>query len=425
MNRVGAFTKLGLRSMMNRRFATVATIISIVVSLLLLFGVERVRRSLENSFTQTVSGVDLIAGARSGSLQLVLYSVFNIGQATNNVSMETFEKIKAMDNIEWTIPYSLGDGHKGFRVVATSVDFFNHYQYRQQQKIQFASGEKFSQFLDIVLGSEVAKTLGYKLGDKIVLAHGSTTGDSFAEHTNKPFKVVGILETSGTAIDRSLYISLEGMEAIHVDWQTGAAPQLGKEIDVNQITPEMLKPKSITSFFIKAKSKIQVLQLQRTINEYSEEAMLAVPPSAVLLEFWQTLSQVELIFKIISALVMIVGLIGMMIAILTSINERRREMAILRALGAGLNDIMLMIVFEVSLILIAALIVAAILKMIIEALFLHLIEKQTGLIFDGASFSTTEIVMMGLTLLCGLLFSLYPALQAKNKALKDGLTVKV
>lgn len=425
MNRFKAFTKLGLRSMMNRRFATVATLISIVVSLLLLFGVERVRRSLENSFTQTVSGVDLIAGARSGSLQLVLYSVFNIGQATNNVSMETYDKIKAMENVEWTIPYSLGDGHKGFRVVATSVDFFIHYQYRNHQNIQFKSGEKFSRFLDIVLGSEVAKTLGYKIGDNIVLAHGSTTGDSFAEHTNKPFKVVGILESSGTAIDRSLYISLEGMEAIHVDWQTGAAPQPGKEINVNQITPEMLKPKTITAFFIKAKSKIQVLQLQRTINEYGDEAMLAVIPGVVLAEFWQTLSQVELIFKIISALVMIVGLIGMMIAILTSINERRREMAILRALGAGLNDIMLIIVFEVSLILITALIAAAILKIFIETLFLHLIEKQTGLIFDGASFSTAEIGMMGLTLLCGLLFSLYPAWQAKNKALKDGLTVKV
>lgn len=425
MSRWGAFTKLGLRSMMNRRFATVATIVSIVVSLLLLFGVERVRRSLENSFTQTVSGVDLIAGARSGSLQLVLYSVFNIGQATNNVSMETYEKIKAMDNVEWTIPYSLGDGHRGFRVVATSVDFFNHYQFRNRQNVRFLSGEKFSHFLDIVLGSEVAKTLGYKLGDQIVLAHGSTTGDSFAEHTNKPFKVVGILETSGTAIDRSLYISLEGMEAIHVDWQTGAAPQAGQEINVDQITPEMLKPKTITSFFIKAKSKIQVLQLQRTINEYGDEALLAVIPGVVLAEFWQTLSQVELIFKIISALVMVVGLIGMMIAILTSINERRREMAILRALGAGLNDIMLIIVFEVSLILISALLIAAVLKMIIEALFLNMIEKQTGLIFDGSSFSTSELVMMGLTLICGLVFSLYPAWKAKSKALKDGLTVKV
>lgn len=417
--------QLGLRSMLNRKLVTLATIISVTVSLLLLFSVERVRRSLENSFTQTVSGVDLIAGARSGSLQLVLYSVFNIGQATNNVSFETYKKIEKMDAVEWAIPYSLGDGHRGFRVVATSAEFFALYQVRNHQHLHWASGEKFSHFLDIVIGAEVAKTLGYKLGDHVVLAHGSTTGDSFAEHTNKPFKIVGILDFTGTAIDRSLYISLEGIEAIHVDWQSGAAPRPGEEIKTENITAEMLKPKTITSFFIKAKSKIAVLQLQRDINDYSEEPMLAVIPGVVLAEFWQTLSQVELIFKMVSGLVMIVGLIGMMIAILTSINERRREMAILRSLGASLNDMMLLILFEVTVILAAAVAVACAIKIIVELIFLRLIEKQTGLIFSESAFGWNEVLMMALTFVIGFLFSVYPAWLAKNKALKDGLTVKV
>ena len=236
---------------------------------------------------------------------------------------------------------------------------------------------------------------------------------------------IGILESSGTALDRSLYISLEGMEAIHVDWQSGAAPQKGHEVSSEQITAEMLIPKGITAFFIRAKSKIQVLQLQRTINEFADEALLAVIPGVVLSEFWQTLSQVELIFKIISALVMIVGLIGMLISILTSINERRREMAILRALGAGLNDLMAMIVLEVGFILLAAVGSACVIKVFVELLFLKIIEKKTGLIFEGSSFSGSEAMMIGLTLLCGILFAMYPAWQAKRKALKDGLTVKV
>jgi putative ABC transport system permease protein len=423
--RFSGLRQLGLRSMLNRRLVSLATVISVAVSLLLLFSVERVRRSLENSFTQTVSGVDLIAGARSGSLQLVLYSVFNIGQATNNVSFETYKKIEKMDAVDWSIPYSLGDGHRGFRVVATNTDFFAHYQVRNHQNLQFASGGRFSHFLDIVIGAEVAKTLKYKIGDELVLAHGSTTGDSFAEHTNKPFKVVGILDDTGTAIDRSLYISLEGMEAIHVDWQTGAAPRSGQEIKTESITADMLKPKTITSFFIKAKSKIAVLQLQRDINEYMDEPLLAVIPGVVLAEFWQTLSQVELIFKIISALVMIVGLIGMMISILTSINERRREMAILRSLGASLNDMMSLIVFEVLVILTAAVALACGIKFLFELLFLRFIEKQTGLIFSGPIFGWNEVLMMALTFVVGVFFSIYPAWQAKNKALKDGLTVKV
>ncbi len=417
--------KMAWKSIQNRKFGTIATVISIALSLLLLFTIERGRRSLENSFTQTVSGVHLLVGARSGTLQLVLYSVFNIGQATNNVSIETYEKIKSREDVEWVIPYSLGDGHRGFRVVATDENFFQHYRFQQNRSPEFQEGVPFKGYFDVVLGSDVAETLKYKLEDSIVIAHGSTTGDSFSDHADKPFKVVGILKPTGTALDRSIYISLAGMEAIHIDWKSGAAPRKGEEIAVDQLTDDMLKPKSITSFFVKLKSPIQVLALQREINESTEEALMAVMPSAVLAEFWQTLSQVERLFKWISSLVLIVGLISMLISIFTTLNYRRREFAILRAIGAGLGDVMKLIVIEIFLILSVSIATAVVLKLGVEFFLMDFISKKTGLIFDSVFFSGREVIMMGLTLGVGLVLAVIPAFEAKRSALKDGLTVRV
>lgn len=416
--------KLAIRSLKHRSFSTMATIFSIVLSLMLLLSVERVRRSVEDSFTQTISGVDLIVGARTGSLQLVLYSVFNIGQATNNISYQNYEKIKNRPEIEWTIPYSLGDGHKGYRVVATNNNFFQYYKFRSQQNIEFATGHQFDGYFDVVLGAEVAEALNYHIDDKIVLVHGSTTGDSFQSHDDKPFKVVGIMKPTGTAIDRSLYISLEGMEAIHIDWQTGAAPEKGHEIKVTDIKSEMLVPKTITSFFLKSKSKIQILKLQREITNEDSEALLAVIPGVVLSELWRSLSQIEFVLKLISALVMIVGLIGMMIALITSLNERRREMAILRSIGAGLSHIVQLVIYEVVILTGFSIFMSVVLKIAFEILFSGLLQKKWGLFLTAPMFSMTDISLLTLTFVLGLIFSIGPMIIFKNKSLKDGLTVK-
>lgn len=416
--------KLAFKSLKYRSFATGATVFSLVLSLILLLSVERIRRSVQDSFTQTISGVDLIVGARTGSLQLVLYSVFNIGQATNNISYENYKKIAERPEVDWTIPYSLGDGHKGYRVVATNNDFFKHYQFRSNQSIEFKSGQGLNGYFDVVLGSEVAENLKYDLNSNIVLVHGSTTGDSFQDHKDKPFKVVGIMQPTGTALDRSLYISLEGMEAIHIDWQSGAAPQEGHGIRAEDIKPEMVKPQTITSFFLRSKSKIQILKLQREITNEESEALLAVIPGVVLNELWQSLSQIETILKLISGLVMVVGLIGMMIALITSLNERRREMAILRSLGAGFSDITKLVLLEVLIILVGSIALSSIFKILFELILGGFLQKKYGLFLTSPIFSVVDFSMMAATVVFGVIFSIIPILIFKNKSLKDGLAVK-
>ena len=417
--------KLAVKSLNNRKLSTVLTVFSMTLSLVLLMSVERIKRAAQDGFTQSISGVDLVVGARSGSLQVILYSVFNIGQATQNVSIESYNDIKSRPEVEWAVPYSLGDGHRGFRVVATTADFFKYYQFRQSEKIQLSDGQVFSGFLDAVIGADVAKTLNYKVGDPIVVAHGVTSGPAIQEHDDKPFKVVGIMKPTGTALDRSIYISLEGMEAIHLDWQTGSAPSEDKQIKAEQLTAEMLQPKTVTSFFLRMKSRIEILKMQREINQYSEEPLVAVIPGVVLSELWASLSVVDRVLKAISFLVMLVGLFSMLIAVMTSLNERRREMAILRALGAGLKQVSGLILFETMLLTVAAVTAACTIKILLESLLGPWAQARFGLYLQDPIFSTSEILFIVMMFVGALLISLYPAYRAMRSALKDGLNVKV
>jgi len=413
------------KSLRNRRLATVLTVLSMTLSLVLLMVVERVQRAAYDGFTQTVSGVDLIVGARSGPLQLILYSVFNMGQATQNVSIESYDQIRNRPEVDWTIPYSLGDGHRGFRVVATNNDFFKYYKFRSKEKIELEAGKTLDGLFDVVIGADVARTLNYNVDSRVIVAHGSTTGDAIQMHDDKPFKVVGVMKPTGTPLDRALYISLEAMEAIHLDWQTGAAPAKGKEIAVTQITPEMVKPKVITSFFLRTKNRIETLKLQRWINDYQEEPLLAAIPGVVLSELWQTLSSVEKILKGISFLVMIVGLMSMLIALMTSLNERRREMSILRALGASLKHVLGLIMLETFLLSVIAIISACIIKIILEAVLGPWVQSNFGLYLQSPIFSVTEVLYMLIMLVSALLISFIPALTAMKSALKDGLSLKI
>lgn len=428
---------LAFKSIRHRSFATTATVFSVVLSLLLLFSVERVRRSVEDSFTQTVSGVDLLVGARTGSLQLVLFSVFNIGQVTNNVSYDSYDKIHHHPDVEWTIPISLGDGHKGYRVVGTTTEFFEHYQVRSNEHLKIINGSLFTEANEVVLGAEVAETLKYKLGDKIIVAHGSTSGESFEEHADQPLTVVGILDATGTAVDRSLYVTLAAMDHMHEESHEGESPEEhakhahekhhneheGKEHD-HEAHDHEHHPEAITSFFVKLKSKTKILSMQREITENKDEALLAVIPGSVLSDLWKSLSSIELVLKVISALVMIVGLVGMIIALMTSLNERRREMAILRSLGAGFSHLAKLVFLEVFLILGLSVITSAVLKVLLEMALAQFVAKKFGLYFSGAWFSATDITMMVATVVVGLVFALFPILVFKNKSLKDGLAVK-
>ena len=371
------------------------------------------------SFADTISGTDLIVGARSGSVQLLLYSVFRIGNATNNVTWQSYQDLAARDEVDWIVPISLGDSHRQFRVMGTTPGFFEHYKYRGGRALEIARGHGLDDLYDAVIGADVAASLGYAVGDPIVVSHGLA---SFTEHDDQPFRVAGILAKTGTPVDRTVIVGLEAIEAIHVDWQSGAQ-RPGTPVET--IRQMDLTPKAITAAMVGVKSRLQVFALQRWINEYPEEPLLAVLPGVALQELWQIVGIAETALVGVSAMVVVTALLGMTAMIFSSLNERRREMAIWRAMGARPAVILGLLVLEA--VLMAALGALLGMALLYGALVLArpLIDAAFGLWLPLEPPGLRELWGLLAVIGAAALASLLPALRAYRLSLADGMMVRI
>ena len=399
--------RLALASLANRRFTALLTAFAIALSVCLLLAVERVRTEARASFASTISGTDLIVGARSGSVNLLLYSVFRIGNATNNIRWDSFEHFATNPKVKWAIPMSLGDSHRGYRVMGTSEAYFEHYQYGHRQNLQLADGRAFaSDPFEVVLGAEVAQALHYKLGDKLVLAH-------------------GVLKRTGTPVDRTLHISLGGMEAIHIDWHNGVPARGAGRVTADQARNMDLTPQAITAFMLGLNSKISTFALQREINDFRGEPMMAILPGVALQELWSLMSTAEKALFVVSLFVVLTGLIGMLTAILTSLNERRREMAILRSVGARPWHIATLLVFEALALALIGVVAGVALLYVGIALAQGYVQSNYGLYLPLAWPSEYEWTLLAGILAAALLMGCVPAWRAYRQSLADGLSIRL
>tara|TARA_Y100001970_G_scaffold172091_1_gene210392 strand:+ start:2847 stop:4097 length:1251 start_codon:yes stop_codon:yes gene_type:complete len=413
--------KLTLSSLYARFLTVSMTVCAISLSLMLYLSVEKLRTSAYTSFTDTISQTDLIVGSRTSSIQLLLYSVFRIGNATNNITWESYKDIINRDEIAWSVPISLGDSHKGFRVMGTNIEFFERYKYRGGQSLEIEEGSYFNDLYDVVLGFGVAEKLGYKIDSPLIVSHGL---QSFTDHDDQPFKVSGILAKTGTPVDNTVIVSLQAIEAIHVDWSSGTKIQ-GQETPIDQIRKMDLSPKNITAALVGVKSKLQVFKLQRWINEYPEEALSSILPGVALQELWRIVGIVENLLLGISVVVIFTTLIGMAAIVFSSLNERRREMAIWRAMGAPPSIIIGLLMIEAFIISVLSVIVSTILLFLLLYLLQPWIDNTYGILVNIEMLSLGDIFIFILFILAAMIVSLIPAIRAYWFSINDGMTIKI
>jgi putative ABC transport system permease protein len=419
---------LAVKSLRNRKFTAVLTVLSIALAVMLLLGVERLRSESRESFAATISGTDLVVGARSSPVHLLLYAVFHIGNATNNLRWDSYRAIAARPEVAWTIPLSLGDSHRGYRVLGTTPEYLEHLRFGRDRRLVLAQGKHFVDERDAVLGADVAGALGYKLGDSIVIAHGA--GEvSFSLHEDHPFQVIGVLARTGTPVDRTVHVTLEGMDAVHAEAADDAFDPLAAAAragaDEHENHAEKKTERAITAFLVGLKSRGAALSMQRLVNEYSGEPLTAILPGATLLEVWEIVGAAEKTLFAVSALVVVVGLAGMLVALLTSLSERRREMAVLRSVGARPMHIFGLILGE------AAFLTLLGIALGIAALYLGLLagrpwlESRLGLFIVVGWPSAHEFGLMILVGTAGVLIGLIPAYRIYRYSLADGMTIRI
>lgn len=413
---------LAARSAWNRRFTLMLTVASIALATLLLMGIERLRTDLRANFSSAVSGTDLIVGARTGSTQLLLYSVFRIGAATNNMGWASVQALAAHRAVAWVVPISLGDSHRGYPVLGTTPEYFERFRYGNRQPLKLAQGQAFTQVFEAVLGADVAERLGYRLGQRLTLAHGS--GELVAEHADKPFVVTGILARTGTPVDRTVHISLQSMEALHVDWMGGVqVPGMG-------LTPERLRrmdlqPKAVTAALVGLKSRPAVFAVQRWVADYRAEPLMAVLPGVALDELWEVVGVGEKALLAMSVMVGIVSLAGLVSVVLAGLNERRRELAVLRAVGAGPRHVLALLALEGALVTLAGALIGLALAVGGAAALGPWLQSRHGLVIGWGWPSADQWLLWAAVVATGWLASLLPALRAYRLSLADGLSPRI
>ena len=409
---------LAAASVWYRRRVLALVCLTLTLSVTLLLGIQYMRTEVRQSFTSTINGTDLIVGARSGQLNLLLYTVFHIGDATNNIRWSTYQSMAEDPRIDWVIPISLGDSYRGYRVVATNDQFYQRFQFGNDQSLALAEGKWFTELLDVVLGAGVARQLGHQLDDDIVLSHGGGR-TSFANHDDLPFRVTGILEPTGTPVDQAVYISLEAMEAIHVGWESGVGLP-GRTLSEDEARQRTFAPDAITAAFVGLTQPILTFQVQRELNQSRAEPLSAILPGVALSELWRTMGQFERALLAISGFVVLTSLVGLVAVLLTLQAQRQREVAILRATGASPGLIASLYSLEcVALALVACLLAVLLGAGLVAAISPWLLETY-GLSLQLRGLNGTELGLLAAVPVAALLVSLVPALSTWRRSRRLG-----
>ncbi|MGQ4277064.1 ABC transporter permease [Pseudidiomarina sp. E22-M8] len=436
--------KLALASLWNRRGSVWLTIIAIAVSTLLLLGVERIRVQTQENFANTISGTDLIVGARTGSTELLLSSVFHIGNLSNTLNWQSYRYLQQLPSVKWHIPMAMGDSVQGLPVIATSDTLFEHFQYGSKQPLRFANGSNFSSRATptvAVLGAEAATELQLSVDDPLTISHG--TGDiSFSNHDAHPFTVVGVLARTGTPIDRGVFIPLAGQGLVHGEYlvgednadqhdDTGDHDHQHTDEQHQQHTDEQHQQHTappvytLSAVLLGLENRAFALRLQRMINTYDDEALSAIMPGLALKNFWRTLNLFERALMTISVLVVITGLLGMLTTLLASLRERRREMAVLRSIGAGPVTILGLLVCEAAAVTVLGTALGTGALYAVLVLGADMLHNTLGIQVTASLLTLREVYLLVAIIGAAIVLSFYPAWQAYRNALADGLTVKL
>lgn len=418
-----------LKSLRNRRTIAFLTALSVALSVFLFASVEKLRDGARTGFSQTVSGTHIIAGARSGQIPLLLFSLFHLGSPTSNVSFASYVRYKKNPAVAWALPLSIGDSHRGFRVVGTIPDFVRHFRYRNQQPLKLESGVFTLGRFRAVLGNTAARELAYKISDKLVLTHGISDVQGIHDHDESPFVVEGILEATGTPLDKGIYVSLASIEQMHdaeghEEESNEASRPIAHEARGLPHQEKKIRIEKITSFLLGVKQPVDILPLMRQINEDREEPMTAILPGVVLSEVWSMMGYAESVLKLVSFLVMLTALCGLFIALYASLAERYREMAILRALGASPLRIASLLVAE-SLLLTVSGLVTGYLLLGFTALFLKgSLLKLFSVSISVFPLTHQELLFAGVLLVVSIVVAIIPAWVLYRRALGEGLQAR-
>lgn len=428
--------KLAIKSLRYRKLTIMLSILSIALGVLLLLGVERIRYQIKDSFSSSISNTDLVVGARNGEVSLLLSSIFHIGHTSQNIAYSTFQSVSENPVVEWAIPLSLGDSYKGFTVLGTSDAYFEHYKYGKGYALEASKGHLDIHNTQAVIGAKVVRELNLNLGDTLYITHGSGK-ENFISHNDEPFIVAGFLKPTGTPLDGVVHISLHAMDEIHQDFygdDHSAHDPLGIseesmlaiiEDSHSNHEKEGNSPDKLTAFMLGLKDPHEVLSFMRMLNEYKKEPITAIMPAVTLIELWRLVRPMEMALLIISMLVLMVTFAGILTTLMTSLQERHREMAVLRSVGANASQVFRLILAESIGVTGLGIVLGCGLLFALFFVLKPFLATQFGLLFTIEMFRPSEILLLTIIWIGGAITGFWPAYRSYKTSLAEGLIIRV
>jgi putative ABC transport system permease protein len=395
------------RSLRQHALSTLVTVFSVALASGLVLSVYAIQSQARAAFTAGPTGFDAVLGARGSQLQLVLNTVFHLDTSPGNIPWSMYEAIKKDDRVELAVPYAVGDNYLGFRIVGTTPDAFPKSEVGADGKFVGGVGRLFDPASrEAVIGSFVAQRTGLAVGSKFNPYHGITY-DERQRHAEE-YVVVGVRAPTSSPSDHVVWIPIEGVYRMKGHELRGD----GKTYVPKDTEDIPDASKEVSAVMIKLKSPAMGFQLQQTINTQGKVATLAWPIGTVMADLFDKMGWVYEVLTLVAHLVCVVAAAAILASIYNTINERRREFAILRALGARKTIVFAAIVAESAAI---SAIGAALGFVVYFAVMLgaaHVVLVQTGVVVEVAKFHPVLVAApVGMTLL-GALCGLVPAFKA-------------
>ena len=394
------------KNIKQRSLSSMLTILSVLLGVGLVTAILILKNESEEAFNQAATGYEIIVGPKGSSLQLTLSTVYQIGLPIQNMPIKVYDLLKNDKRVRLAIPYVFGDNYKNFRITGTVSELFSEFEYKKGIRYKIDEGSFFSNDFEAVIGKEVADKTGLKTGDTFSGSHGIETYEGASEHSEKKFKVKGILSRTFTPSDRIIFVSMNSVWELH----NHENENNGSE-DHHIISDSM---KTISAVLLKLKSPVFFDLLRRQINENKYEGInaQAVLPLFEIKQLFDIIGNINSVILVIAYLVIFTAAVSILVSIYNSMNERMREIAIMRSLGARRFLIMKIIIFEGMFLSAAGALLGCIAGHAAVFFLQEKISGLSGIKISGFVFSMFEVYLITGTIILGIIVSIIPAVKA-------------
>ena len=392
------------RSLRQHLLSTLVTVLSVALGTGLVMAVFALSKASEDAFKSGDGGFQGVLGARGSQTQLVLNTVFHLQTSPGNIPWELYTRLQEHPAVEAAVPYLVGDNYRGFRIVGTTPELFDVFRASGRKPLTMRQGGRVFGALarEAVIGETVAVKTGLRVGDTFKPVHDVAAG---GKTHNVLFTVVGILEATGAPVDRVVWIPIEGAFRMEGHVLRGEGTEYRPEEGV--AIPDEHKEVSAVMVRFRDGKEAAGIMLAQQVNMQGKAATFAFPVARIVADLFGSMGWAAKVLRLVAYLVMAVAAASILASLYNTMHERRREFAVLRALGARRSTVFGVILTESALIALLGALAGFLVYAVILAAVATVVRRQTGVVIDWSTWHPalvwTPLAMIGLGVLAGLL----------------------